>query len=196
MIRFFFLAIFAYLFGSISFGHLVAKFKKVDLTKIGSKSPTATNVSRALGWRWGLISGLLDFLKGVIPTWLALNCLGNMWQIVAVACLPTLGHIFPLFFSFKDGRGASAFLGAALFLTGPKFFFPLFLIWLFLFFATRIASLTNFIFPWLFSIFLYFLFPFPYFIFGIVEASLITFALRNNIKRLIQGKEPKIPLNF
>lgn len=196
MIKFLFLAIFAYLFGSVSFGHLIAKFKKVDLTKVGSQSPTATNVSRVLGWRWGFLSGLLDFLKGVIPTWLALNFLRNEWQIVAVACLPTLGHIFPIFFSFKGGRGASAFLGAALVLTGPRFFFSLFLIWLLLFFTTRIASLTNLIFPWLFSIFLYFLFPFSYFIFGIVEASLITFALRNNIKRLIQGKEPKIPLKF
>lgn len=196
MVKFLSLAIFAYLLGSISFGYLIAKLKNVDLTKIGSKSPTATNVSRALGWRWGLLSGLLDISKGVIPTWLALNFLKNDWQIIMIACLPTIGHIFPLFFRFQGGRGATTFFGASLVLTGPRFFFPLFFIWLLLFFTTRITSLTNLIFPWLFSIFLYFRFPLPYFVFGIIESGLITFALRNNIKRLIQGKEPKTSLKF
>ena len=200
MTNFISLAIFAYLFGSISWGHLIAKIKKVDLTKIGSGSPTGTNVARALGWRWGMISGILDLLKGVIPTYLALNYLINDWQIVTIAFLPTLGHIFPVFFKFKGGRGASTFFGASLVLFGPKFFFPLFLIWILIFFITRTAGLTNFIFPWIFSTFLYFYWPGhplgPYFIFGISEAILINFALRNNIKRLIRGEEPKTPLKF
>lgn len=196
MTKLLFLAIFAYLFGSVSFGHLIAKIKKIDLTKIGSGSPTATNVSRALGWRWGLLSGVLDLSKGIIPTLLALNYLKNEWQIITVAILPTFGHIFPIFFGFKGGRGASTFFGASLVLTGPKFFLPIFLIWFLIFAVTRIVSLTNLIFPWIFSIFLYFYFTFSYFIYGISMAILITFALRNNIKRLIQGEEPKTPLKF
>jgi len=190
------LSIFAYLLGSLSFGHLITKIKKIDITKIGSGSPTATNVSRALGWRWGLLSGGLDILKAIIPTFLALNYLKNDWQIIVCAILSTLGHIFPLFFKFQGGRGASTFFGASIVLTGPKFFLSLFSIWILIFLITRFASLTNLIFPWLFSIFLYFYFPFSYFIFGITEAILITFALRYNIERLLQGKEPKTQLQF
>jgi len=196
MTKFILSATFAYLLGSVSFGHIVAKIKKIDLTKIGSGSPTGTNVARALGWRWGLLSGVLDLSKGVIPTLLAQKFLINQWQVITVAILPTLGHIFPIFFNFKGGRGGSTFFGASLVLTGLKFFFPVFLIWIFLFLITRITGLTNLIFPWIFAIFLYFFFSLPYFIFGISEAIIITFALRNNISRLIQGKEPKTPLKF
>ena len=195
MVKFIFLAIFSYLSGSVTFGHLIAKAKKVDLTKIGSGSPTSTNVARALGWKWGLVSAFFDVLKGAIPTLLALNYLETSWQIIVCALLPIAGHIFPIFFNFQGGRGAATFFGSSLVLIGLKVFFPVFLVWLLIFAITRIASLTNLIFPWLFAIFLYFYFP-SYFSFGISSALLITFALRNNIKRLIQGQESRIPLKF
>jgi glycerol-3-phosphate acyltransferase PlsY len=195
MIKFIFLAIFSYLLGSVPFGHLVARVKKVDLTKIGSGSPTSTNVARALGWKWGMVSAILDVSKGIIPTIIALRYLGIGWQIMACALLPILGHIFPIFFNFQGGRGAATFLGASLALIGPRYFFPIFLVWILIFAITKIASLTNLIFPWLFSVFLYFYFP-SYLAFGILAAILITFALKNNIKRLIRGEEPKIPLKL
>ena len=190
MAKFILLSIFAYLLGSVSSGHIVAKIKKVDLSKIGSKSYTSTNVSRALGWRWAALTAISDFSKGVIPTFLAVNYLGDIWQITIVAMLPTLGHIFPVFFKFKGGKGGSTFLGSCLPLVGIKNFFPAFLVWLFILAVTKTMSLTNLVFPWLFSIFLYLKFP-PYFIFGILEAIILAFALRDNIKRLVFGKEPK-----
>jgi len=202
MIKFIFLSIFAYLFGSIPTAFLVGKIKKVDVREIGSRSITHTNLARALGWRYGIISATLDVLKGAIPTLLAKSFLTNNWQIALVAFLPTLGHDFPIFFKFKyGGRGVSTFFGASLALVGIKFFFPLFLVWILLLFLTKITGLTNLIFPWIFSAFLYFwyrlgFFPFEYFIFGILESTLISFALRNNLKRLLEGKEHKTPFKF
>ena len=202
MSKFILLSIFAYLFGSIPTAFLIGKLKGVDIRKIGSKSITETNLARALGWRYGMIGGVLDVLKGAIPTLLAKIFLTNNWQIILVALLPTLGHNFPIFLKFKyGGRGASTFFGASIALIGIKFFFPLFLIWVLIFSLTKMTSLTNFIFPWIFSIFLYFwykigFFPFEYFIFGILGAILINFALRNNLKRLLEGKEHKTPLKF
>jgi len=202
MFKFIFLSIFAYFFGSIPTAFLIGKSKGIDIRKIGSKSITETNLARALGWRYGIISGILDVLKGVIPTLLAKSFLTNNWQIILVALLPTLGHDFPIFLKFKHGgRGATTFFGASIALVGIKFFFPLFLIWVLILSLTKMTGLTNFIFPWVFSIFLYFwykigFFPFEYFIFGILEAILINFALRNNIKRLWEGKEHKTPLKF
>lgn len=202
MAKFIFLSIFAYLFGSIPFAFLVGKLKGVDIRKIGSKSATDTNLARALGWRYGILGGILDVLKGIIPTFLALKFLENPWQIIFIAVLPTLGHNFPIYLGFKHGgRGASTFFGATLILIGLKFFLPLFLIWVLILVLIKMTGLTNFIFPWILSGFLYFwykfgIFPFPYFIFGVLEAILLNFALRNNIKRLIKGEEHKTPFKF
>jgi glycerol-3-phosphate acyltransferase PlsY len=202
MFEFILLSIFAYLFGSIPTAFLIGKLKGIDVREIGSKSITETNLARALGWRYGIIGGILDALKGAIPTLLAKSLLTSNWQIILIAFLPTLGHDFPIFFKFKHGgRGASTFFGASLTLVGIKFFLPLFVVWFLIFSLTKMTGLTNFIFPWIFSIFLYFwhkigFFPFEYFVFGILEAILINFALRNNIKRLLEGKEHKTPFKF
>ena len=196
MTTFILLSIFAYFLGSVTFAHVIAKVKKIDLTKIGSKSATSTNLARAVGWRLGALSAVLDFLKGVIPVFLALQYLTIEWQIVIVAVLPTLGHIFPIFFQFKGGKGGATFLGTCCSLVGIKYFIPAFFVWILILVLTKITGLTNFIFPWLFSVFLYFNFPFFYFIIGVIEAVLLSFALRNNIRRLIKGIEPKSPSNL
>jgi glycerol-3-phosphate acyltransferase PlsY len=200
--EFILLSIFAYLFGSIPTAFLIGKLKGIDVREIGSKSITHTNLARVLGWRYGIISGIFDVLKGAIPTLLAKSFLISNWQIILVAFLPTLGHDFPIFFKFRyGGRGASTFFGASIALIGIKFFLPLFIIWILIFSLTKMTGLTNFIFPWIFSFFLYFWYkigflPFEYFVFGILEAILINFALRNNIKRLLEGKEYKTPFRF
>lgn len=192
MINFLLLSIFAYLFGSISFGFLIAKVGGVDVRTIGSKSTSTTNVSRALGWRWGVLSAILEFSKGVIPAYLALRYLTNEWQIIVVCLLPVLGHVFPIWLKFKGGKGAAPYFGAVSVLIGLKFFLIFFPIWLLILFLTRIMSLTNIVFPWILSIMLLIFFPFSYFIYGVVGAILIMIALRENIKRLRQGVEPKV----
>lgn len=202
MSNFLILSIFAYLMGSIPNAFWIGKIKGVDVRKVGSKSITETNLARILGWRYGIIGGVLDILKSFFPTLLAKQILVNNWQIILVAILPTVGHIFPIFLKFKyGGRGASTFFGAILVLIGFKLFLPIFVVWFLILFLTKMTSLTNFIFPWIFVGLLYVwyyfqIFPFEYFVFGLVEAILLNFALRNNIKRLIKGQELKTPFKF
>ena len=62
----------SYLIGAVSFAQLIAKFKKIDLTKVGSGNYGATNVYRALGLKYAIIVFLLDVVKGVIPTYYTL----------------------------------------------------------------------------------------------------------------------------
>lgn len=193
--QFFLLLIFSYLFGSVPFGFIIPKAKGIDIRKIGSKGTTATNVSRALGWKWGALSGALDVLKSVIPTYLATNYLENGWQVISVALMPTVGHIFPVWLDFKGGRGASTFFGAAAVLVGLKFFLASFLIWILILYFSRVMSLTNLLFAWIFS-FLLLIFNFSYFAFGFFGACLLTLALRKNIKRLKAGKEPKVSFKW
>lgn len=196
MTNFILLLISGYLLGSIPTGYLAGKIVKgIDIRKIGSGSTSATNTARALGWKWGAFVGIFDVSKGAIPAYFALNYLINPWQIIIVALLPIFGHIFPVWLKFHGGRGAATFFGAAAILIGPKVFLSFFVIWIIIILLTRIMSLTNLLFPWILSILLLvFNFPFYYFAFGILGASLITFALRENIKRLKEGKEPKIEL--
>ncbi len=197
MFEFISLSLFAYLLGSIPFAFLIGRAKGIDIRKLGSKSTTDTNLARALGWRYGILALALDVSKGVISAYLAKKYLISIWQIIFVSLFPTLGHDFPIWLKFKyGGRGASTFFGATLVLVGPKFFFSIFSIWFLIFFLTKTISLANLIFPWVLTWFLYKFFPPPYFMFGIVGAFLMTLALRNNIKRLVNGTELKTPLKF
>ena len=196
MTIFFLLAIFAYLLGSIPFGFLIGKLKGIDIRKTGSKSTTSTNVSRVLGWRWGVLSAVLDVSKAIIPAFLAKTYLINDWQIIIVALLPMIGHIFPLYLKFKGGKGAACFYGATLVLTGFRFFSLSFLLWILILFLVRIMSLTNILFIFSLSFLLYFYFSFSYFIYGTLGTVIIIFAMRENIKRLKQGIEPKVSLKW
>lgn len=196
MTNFILLSLLSYFLGSICFAHLIAKIKKVDLSKTGSKSATSTNLARSVGWKWGILTAFLDLSKGVIPVLLALRYLDNAWQIVIVSVLSILGHIYPIFFNFVGGKGGATFMGVVLALIGLKMFLVVLLAWILVFAITRVSSLTNIIIPWLLSLFLFFYFPFYYFIIGVIGASLVSFALRNNIKRLVTGKEPKSPISL
>jgi glycerol-3-phosphate acyltransferase PlsY len=196
MYTFILLAILAYLLGSVPFGYLIPKLKGIDIRTIGSKATSTTNVSRALGWRWAALSGVLDFLKGVLPTYLAITYLTNPWQIIFVALLPVVGHVFPVWLKFKGGKGAAPYFGACTVLVGVKVFIVFFIVWLLLVAIIRIMSLANLVFPIIFAAYLFLYAPTPYFIYGFISIFLIAFALRENIKRLIAGTEPKIPLKW
>lgn len=188
------LVIGAYLLGSIPFGFLVGKLKGVNVLRIGSKSASSTNVSRALGWKWGVVSALLDFSKGFLPAYLAKTLLSSHWQIVIVALLPMVGQVLPIFLGFKGGKGASTFYGATLALIGPWYFVCFFPILVLIFLVTRKTSLANLVFPWVLVVLMYIFFPLYYAIFALLGASFLVFALRDNIKRLRAGTEPDTPI--
>lgn len=110
----------AYLLGSVPFGVLIAGLYGKDLSKIGSGNIGATNLSRALGKKWGYLCFALDLSKGLIPMLIAgkivksppdpLDLLG--WLLVGLAAI--LGHIFPIYLKFKGGKGVATSFGVAL----------------------------------------------------------------------------------
>jgi len=192
MANFIFISLFAYFLGSIPFGFLIGKLKGVNIRKIGSKSTTSTNVARALGWRWGIMSAILDFSKGIIPVLLAKIYLFNHpWQLIIVAFLPTVGHVLPVWLKFRGGKGAATFYASTLVLIGLKYSLILFTIWFLILVLTKTMSMTNIIFPWILVIFISIFFPLPYQIYALSGASFLLFALRENIKRIKNGVEPQ-----
>ncbi len=106
----------AYLSGSIPFGFLLAQvFAKEDIRKSGSGNIGATNVARVLGKKLGVVTLVLDALKGAIPVGVALYLFAGAEQkaLLAsmVACAAFLGHCFPIWLKFRGGKGVATGLG-------------------------------------------------------------------------------------
>src|SRR4030042_22992 len=103
----------AYLLGSIPFALIIAKAHGKDLRAVGSGNLGATNLSRAVGRKWGYICFCLDVLKGFIPMLLTssfINTSPDNLELVlwlAVGCSAILGHIFPIYIGFRGGKGVA-----------------------------------------------------------------------------------------
>ena len=103
----------AYLLGSIPFSYLVARRKGIDVRTVGSGNVGATNVMRSAGRAAGLTAFALDFLKGSLATWLALRMAGPT-AAAAAAVIAVIGHMYPVWLSFKGGKGVATGAGAFL----------------------------------------------------------------------------------
>ncbi len=103
----------SYLAGAVPFGLMIArKVAGVDITQRGSGNIGATNVARELGLKWGLLTLLLDLLKGYVPVLLfgLLHPRQEIW-LAAVGFAALLGHQFSVFEKFKGGKGVATALG-------------------------------------------------------------------------------------
>jgi len=102
----------SYLFGNISVARFVAKSQKADITKLGSGNPGSTNILRNYGFYLGLLNLCLDIIKGFIPAFVAYKIFGDDFLYLYIAGLSTIiGHIYPVIFKFKGGKGIASMLG-------------------------------------------------------------------------------------
>ncbi|MCX6760805.1 MAG: glycerol-3-phosphate 1-O-acyltransferase PlsY [Candidatus Nealsonbacteria bacterium] len=192
MFKLFLLLFFGYLLGSIPSGYLISKRKGVDIRKVGSGNIGGTNVSRAFGLKWGVIVGVLDIFKGVIPAYLAIHYLSSDWQMALVAVSPVLGHIFPVWIKFKGGKGVATSAGALFVLLGQKYVLILFLIWILTLLTVRVMSFASISMASFIPLMLWLdTRSLGYFALGFALAGLIFWAHRENIKRIKNQTEPK-----
>ena len=192
----------AYLVGSLAFAVIVSKAMGLsDPRTFGSKNPGATNVLRSGNKAAAIVTLLLDALKGFVPVFLV-NRFGSAYgleegtmALVGVAAF--LGHLYPVFFRFKGGKGVATFIGVVFGInlllgvaTG--------LTWLIIAFFFRYSSLASLVSA---------VFAPAYYLLGnrvawyaetSVAAALCVMALflawrhRENIERLLQGKESRL----
>lgn len=139
----------AYLVGAIPTGYLVARLKGVDIRKVGSGNIGATNVYRCVGKSWGMLTFVIDFLKGYLPAAffpLIVQRQANEFSGVGLALLcgglAVVGHNWPVYLRFRGGKGMATGAGALL------GFAPLIMLiglaaWLTFFLATRYVSLAS-----------------------------------------------------
>lgn len=100
--------------GSIMYSYILAKFLKVDLSNIRDGNPGASNLWRAVGWKWGVLALLLDYLKGVLPIslFIAYGVVTDKY-VIALSCLAgVLGHAFSPMLRFKGGKAVAVSFGA------------------------------------------------------------------------------------
>jgi len=178
--------------GAIPFASLIASFKKIDLRRVGSGNVGATNVYRALGWKFGILVFLLDGAKGYFPVYVGTYYSDNPWVHIGVGALTVLGHSFSPFLKFKGGKGAATTAGVLCALA-PDVFGILFAVGLMLILAFRYVALTSIVCGLLAPLLLY-LFDYSEAYVGIMTllSVLILIKHRSNILRLIQKKENKI----
>ena len=185
------LIILSYLFGSISTSIIICRIKNVDIKKIGSGNAGATNTLRALGKKYGALVLILDILKGIIPTLMA-STLSPSTLTLSVLCAfsTVLGHVFPIYFSFKGGKGAATFIGTILVL------FPLgalicFIVWISVIFLSGYVGLATILAAIIFPLSILLVGKMNLIFFGVTAMLFVLIAHYKNFIRLVQGKENK-----
>lgn len=183
--------IIAYLIGSISSAILVCKFLGLpDPRTVGSKNPGATNVLRISNVFAAGSVFLLDVLKGTIPVWGAYFLSVEPLYLGFIGVAACLGHMYPIFFNFKGGKGVATAFGALLPI-GWTLGGLLIVTWLFVVAVTKYSSLAAIVTVLLAPLYVFYLKPL-YVYPTLMLSTLILFRHRGNIKRLISGKEIKI----
>ena len=118
-------SVLSYLFGNVNWAIIISKLKKTDIRKMGSGNPGTLNMSRNLGLGIGLLTFFLDVMKGALPVLVVFfvtrnrvfaNTLFSVSDFAIFLCglLVVLGHIYPVFFKFKGGKGIASTIGVFL----------------------------------------------------------------------------------
>lgn len=184
--------ILSYLIGSIPFGLLIGKMKGIDIRQHGSGNIGATNVFRTLGPWLGTLVFVLDFLKGAIPVWIALSLTPMHWPVIAAGAAAIIGHSFPIFLKFKGGKGVATGVGVLLAIA-PDIFAVALVFVILVMFITRYVSVASMATTILAAMLFWFWHkPLSYCLAVTLLAVLIILRHVPNIKRLMQGTEPKI----
>ena len=188
----FFIILISYLFGSIPSGYILTKyFSKIDITKEGSGNIGATNVLRSGSKRLAIITLLIDASKGIIPIIIFYN---STFSLILAGLSSFIGHNYPIWLKFNGGKGIATYLGIS-FAVSLKLGLIFILIWLITALISKTSSISS-----LLTVFLI-----PFISLLILDDKLISLLFliltsiafyrhRSNIKRIINGNEPKISI--
>jgi len=196
----------AYLLGSIPFGYLLVRLSGGgDVRETGSGGTGATNVTRRAGKGAGVLTLLLDALKGVAAVLVARVLLGARpgadWWVCAAAVAAVLGHVFPVWLGFRGGKGVATGLGVFLVLapiaTACALVVFVVVVWLW-----RYVSLGSITAAAVLPVAVWSLgalgvsdrMPAPVLFVALAGAALIIFMHRANVGRLLAGTESRLKL--
>lgn len=192
---FIFLMVLGYAMGSISSAIIVCRmFNLPDPRAEGSKNPGATNVLRIAGKQYAALVMVGDILKGTLPVVIAKLLGADSTAVGFTALAAVVGHMYPIFFQFKGGKGVATAIGALL---GLQFLVGVMAIatWLLVVNFTRYSSLASIVTITLSPFYALFItHRMDVFLPLSIIVILVLFKHRNNITRLLDGVEPKVTL--
>ncbi len=182
-----------YLLGSLSSAIIVAKIWRLpDPRSRGSNNPGATNILRIGGKLPALCTLLGDGCKGFVPTLIASQMHLPTWVVGSVMLAALLGHIWPIFFGFRGGKGVATAMGAYLGLAWPVGG-SLILIWASVIAISRISSLGAIVATLLTPVVAWFLLQdITLTIFMTIMSAILLYRHKTNIRRLIKGEEKRV----
>ena len=186
----------AYLLGSINFAIIISGKKyKQDIRDHGSKNAGMTNMLRTYGKKAAGLTLLGDALKAVAACLVGYVLIGSLGAYIAgLFCI--LGHIFPIFYRFKGGKGVVT-TAVAILMCNPIVFAILFLLFVIIVLFTKYISLGSVVCVMLYPLLLDSISriftgsPTPYVVFAMITAVVVVVKHWGNIKRLAAGKESK-----
>jgi glycerol-3-phosphate acyltransferase PlsY len=186
------LLISTYLLGSINSAIIVCYiFRLPSPRSIGSGNPGTTNVLRIGGKVPAIITLMFDIFKGLAPVIIARMLTDNEFIIACTALYAILGHVFPIFFGFKGGKGVATIIGTLFgFWWALGFIFVI--TWLIVALVTRYSSLSALVATVVSSISVIFVANLQIASPFLIIAIMILVKHKGNIQRLISGQESKI----
>ncbi|MDO8059966.1 glycerol-3-phosphate 1-O-acyltransferase PlsY [Candidatus Phytoplasma citri] len=188
------ICIICYLIGSIPFGLLIGIYNDKKINLLGSKNIGASNVTRILGFKYGLLTFLLDFLKGFLPIFIFKNYNLSLFpkeKIIILGVCAILGHMFSVFNHFQGGKAIATSVGV---ISGIHFWIGILgiIIFAILIKLTGYASLASLIATIITNINLYITKKNLYNSIMIAIITILIFIKhKKNIINLYQGKENK-----
>ena len=187
------LIIASYLMGSISSAIIVCKVLGLpDPRSGGSGNPGATNVLRLGSKKGALVTLVGDFLKGLIPVLVAVALKVEDQVLALVAAAAFLGHLFPVFFGFKGGKGVATALGVLMGIAWPVGL-AVIATWLVVAFISRYSSLSAIVASILSPFYMHLLVGSEVLVgMNVILSAILLWRHRGNIARLMAGTETRI----
>ena len=189
-----------YLLGSLNSAIILSRlFFRNDIRSYGSKNAGATNMLRTYGTKYALITMGMDMLKAAIATVLGYFIFQmNGAAVAGFFCI--FGHMFPLYYRFKGGKGVAC-TGIVALMMDPWTFLVMLGCFVFITATTKFVSLASITSGFLYPLLLKAFYPDPVdfptgkglvLLMGVMTSAFVIFMHRENIKRLYHGKESKL----
>jgi acyl phosphate:glycerol-3-phosphate acyltransferase len=202
----------SYLIGSLPTAYLIAKTRRINIFDIGSGNMGGTNIARAMGVGWGVMTIVLDAVKGVVAVFLARALLPNNIGVATTisSIVVVVGHNWSLFASLiytsatkskyliiRGGKGGATAFGTLITFAPATLVIGMFAFGFVLFLRTRYVSLgvlSAFMIaiPWVVVLVAQEFLPAVYIVYSIAIAFLIVIRFRENIERIVNGTERRL----
>ena len=171
--------------GSISGSLLLGKFWNVDIRKLGSGNAGGTNALRSVGIGFALLTFIIDLSKGIIPAYLGSH---NISLMLICGTAAIFGHVYPIFYNFKGGKGAGTLLGV-LIIALPQSIIYVISTWIIVLILSGYVGLSTILAVLTLLIYCLIYCSYHLIVFSLCMLLFIIYTHRDNIQRMKAGNE-------